>query len=220
MWKSRITVLEKLKCQPNSFTTPEEFHMWLGRKNLSENYDLTLIKDLVHKSQIDSDTTYPIVSAFFKGWINKLIENPDKTRCHPKILKWGAYFLDLHIVTLFLNAIDSAEITALLQIHGTKRVSPDHPDQVIYRSRNFGKILIDHGFVFLLDEKVMMDRNTLLMCKDTYVARFQTLISMINRVDTMFSSSEWERLDQIYQMGDVCLRLVGNQSYDALKLNY
>lgn len=91
-----------------------------------------------------------------------------------KILKWGAYFLDLHIVTLFLNSIDSTKITELLKIVGTKRVSPDHLDQIIYRSKNFGKILINHGFIFLLDEKVMMDRNTLLMCKDTYVARFQT----------------------------------------------
>lgn len=64
----------------------------------------------------------------------------------------------------------------------------------------------------------MMDRNTLLMCKDTYVARFQTLVSMVNRVDTMFQTFEWEKLNQIYRMGDVCLRLVGNQSYDALKL--
>lgn len=44
------------------------------------------------------------------------------------------------------------------------------------------------------------------------------LISMVNRVDTMFKSSEWEVLNQIYLMGDKCLRLVGNQAYDALKL--
>lgn len=41
---------------------------------------------------------------------------------------------------------------------------------------------------------------------------------MVNRVDTMFHSSEWEKLNQIYRMGDSCLRLAGNQSYDALKL--
>lgn len=76
----------------------------------------------MHQSQKDSDLTYPVVSAFFKGWIGKNIENPDKTRCHPGILKWGAYFLDLHIVTLFLNSINSAEITDLLKILGTKRV--------------------------------------------------------------------------------------------------
>lgn len=105
IWQSRVTVLNKLKCQLSSFIIPEEFHMWFGRKKLSDNYDLTLIKDLMHR-QKDSDATYPIVSAFFKGWIDKNVENPDKTKCHPAILKWGAYFLDLHIVTLFLNSID------------------------------------------------------------------------------------------------------------------
>lgn len=218
LWKSRLSVLDKLKCQLSMFVQPNEFHNWFGRKNLDDGCDLSLIKDLMSLSQQDSDVTYPIVAAFFRGWINKNVTNPDKTRCNPKILKWGAYFLDLHIVTLFLNAIDSTEITELLKIAGTKRVSPDHADQIIYRSRNFGKILINNGFVFFLDEKIIMDRNTLLMCKDTYVARFQTLISMINRVDDMFDPSEWEVLNQIYLLGDKCLRMVGNQVYEALKL--
>lgn len=177
LWKSRVAVLDKLRCQLTLFAAPDEFHRWFGRKNLSDHFDLSLIKDLMNLSQIDSDKTYPIVSAFFRGWINKNMGNPDKTRC-----------------------------------------CCDYSDQIIYRSKNFGKILINHGFVFFLDEKVIKDRNTLLMCKDTYVARFQTLISMINRVDSMFGTSEWEVLSQIYLLGDKCLRLVGNQAYDALKL--
>jgi len=40
LWKSRVAVLDKLRCQLSLFAAPDEFHRWFGRKNLSDHFDL------------------------------------------------------------------------------------------------------------------------------------------------------------------------------------
>ncbi|CAH4035257.1 unnamed protein product [Pieris brassicae] len=81
------------------------------RKKISELLDLT---------QEDSSQTFEVVRAFITGWLNKEQENPNKA-CYPTaIKKWGAYFLDLHIATLILNALDDAERSESSKLRGKK----------------------------------------------------------------------------------------------------
>lgn len=202
----------------NDYISPANFHRWFGRKKLSPTYDNELFREILKTTQSDSDETFPIVQSFFKGWIGKEIQNINKSNCPERIIKWGSYFYDLHITTLLLNARDDKEIKELTKIRGVKRLSPDHQRVLVHDSKNFGKILIVKGFCFFLDEKVIMDRNTLLMCKDTYVTRFQTLFAMVNRADKEFADDDWKRLEHIYKMGDTILRDSGNEGYNCIKM--
>lgn len=196
-WRYRKEVINHYHDTKSNLIHPADFHKWFGRKNLSNNAHCTEFQKLLDEAQKDSDDTYPIVAAFFKGWLNKTIHNVRKNVIPNQILKWGSYFLDFHIATLLLKKF---------------------PDVAIFRSENFGRIVIVRGFAFFVDERILMDRNTLLMCKDTYIARFQTLFSMVNRTDKEFDRNDWYALSNIYKLGDQMLQSVSGLAYDALKM--
>jgi len=218
MREKRRSAIRKLNVNSESLKNPDDLHIWWGNKNLYGRVYASKFKSLLDISQTDSNQTFDIIQSFILGWLNKTVVNPSKNSCPSQILRWGAYFLDLHIVALCLNAIDDKERSELTKLKGIKYLHPDFTADLIYSSDNFGKILITHGFVVLVDEKVLLDRNTLLMLKDTYIARFQTLFSMINRVDETFSNQDWEILQEIYLLGDKIMSLVGNDVYDGLKM--
>ncbi|CAH4029030.1 unnamed protein product [Pieris brassicae] len=170
-------------------------NVWKQRKEVVQKTQIPLydkkISELLDVTQDDSSQTFEVVRAFIKGWLNKQQDNPNKAHCPTAIKKCGAYFLDLallilnlailirDIAILILNASDDNERSELVKIEGVKRHSTEFPKTLIYHYSKFGRILVVGGFSFFL-EKMILDRNMLLMCKDTFIARFQTLFSMIN----------------------------------------
>lgn len=218
IWNKRRQAIKKVNFNLQNLIEPTEFHKWFGQKNLETKFDITQFEQLMSISQKDSDETFVIVKQFLTNWIQKDIINPNKSNCSVKILKWGAYFLDFYVMTLILNVINERELDELMENFKIKKVSEDCHNSFVFYSKNFGRVLISYGFAIFLDEFVILDRNTLLMCKDTYIARFQTLFSMINRVDTTFKNDDWEIINNIYKLGDVLLSQAGNRSYDGIKM--
>lgn len=54
--------------------------------------------------------------------------------------------------------------------------------------------------------------------KDTYAARFHTLISMQSRIDNKFTRDNIYKMHKIYQYGDMLLAAAGSDAYIALKM--
>ncbi|CAH0730948.1 unnamed protein product, partial [Brenthis ino] len=203
---------------PKKLHDSSQIHKWPGRKCMSSECHVERFKELLELVQNDLDETFPILQSFVKGWIDKYITNLDKSKCHNDIMKWGAYFLDFHIITLILNSVNSLERVELTKIKGVRMLSADSQDAIVYSSDNFGKVLIVSGFCLFINEGILIDRNTTLMFKDVFVARFQTLFSMVNIVDDKFRSNDWKRIQKMYNSGDKILAIHGNKAYKAIKL--
>lgn len=79
LWRQRQIIMKKssLNFFIKSCST-DQFHHWFGRFNQRTKRDLTTIKELMKQSQQDSDITYPIVDAFFKGWLGRVVVDPHK----------------------------------------------------------------------------------------------------------------------------------------------
>lgn len=128
-----------------------------------------------------------------------------------------ALFLDLHRLIL-LTTSDKLEWDNLLRTTNSIQIE-DHPGRACQTSTvNFGRVLVFPGYVLFLDSNILIDRNFLLMMKDTYSARFQTLLAMFNRHDDLFKPDDWKVMEKLNFIGDKILEGGGTKSYDAIKM--
>ncbi|AJR28282.1 polymerase [Itacaiunas virus] len=87
---------------------------------------------------------------------------------------------------------------------------------MIVREPCVGNIMVTRDFVILLDSKTVLIKNHLLMVKDVFLARFQSMISIY--IDRPFSPERLENLKMIYKKGDQLIQTLGNKGYDGVKL--
>ena len=66
--------------------------------------------------------------------------------------------------------------------------------------------------------KLIVDRDFMLMMKDTWLARFNSLVSLIGRTDLKFPKYTLFDILKLYQNGYVIIHNVGNDSYTGVKL--
>ena len=166
----------------------------------------------------DSSITYHIVQAFFQDWLNKLIINPKTAQIPLKIKKWGALFLEMHFIVLVLNACNMTEILTLK--NSILFVVPPTSIEKGFTIRlpTLSEIKICMCFVRLEKFNRIMDRTMILMMKDTYSARFQSLLSMIHRTDEKFNDRDWEKLQKLCEIGDEMLTSNGNEAHSSIKM--
>lgn len=174
--------------------------------------------NFLHQTQDDADITGVVVTSFIKGWIEKQCIPKSKTNISPSTAKWGSYFFDLHFVTLFLNASTEDEPKEI-----SETVKDFMPTIVIdggciIQTKNFGKVIISFGFALFVDHCILMDRNTLLMLKDTYIGRFHTLFSLQNRNDNKYNQASLNKMTEIYKIGDIILGEGGSSGYNVIKM--
>ncbi|AOX47527.1 L protein [Gata virus] len=218
-WSNFKAGLKHYNVPLNSIRQPSTFHQWWGKFNRLNPRDTSVISKQLDSAQRDSDLTFPIIRSFLKGWIGKNVNNPTKSNVNKDTLKWGQYSYELHVVTLILNSVNQEERIAIAQEFTEFNISESgvgHNSS--FNSKNLGKIIISDGLIYLLNHGYILDRNMLLMMKDTYLARFHTLLSMQNRVDNHFPPNSCLTMSKLYTLGDKCLDHGGNDSYSALKL--
>nr|QMP82265.1 RNA-dependent RNA polymerase [Hymenopteran rhabdo-related virus OKIAV8] len=213
LWKRRREYLRSDIIQHN----PDQFHRWFGNLNLVARVSTETIDSILAEVYQESCATYHVVKSFFKGWLGKEIANPKSLDIPYEIRRWGAFFVDLHFSTLLLNASSIEEWHQLKRLLDLSEITTLEAG-VTYNSPVFGPIRICLGYLLLEEHGHLLDRNMLLMMKDTYSARFHSLLSMIHRVDTKFSFDDWEKLQQLYRLGDMALQSAGSDAYKGLKL--
>ncbi|AOX47517.1 L protein [Orgi virus] len=217
-WKNFRDAIKKVNFKLSNLRKPDQFHRWLARFFLAFEPKLDFINKLLEKSQDDAEETGTLLVTFLRGWLGKVVVLEDKSNIPDDILKWGALYIDTHLITLAMNSVSVEEVKNLeasiyLQVIG------DYADHIwTLRTKSFGKVLITQNFVLLLTYGVMLDRQTLLMVKDLAVARFQTMTSMINRMDERFNEEDWLKISALYRRGDEVMSHAGVQAYNLIKM--
>ncbi|UOX72934.1 RNA-dependent RNA polymerase [Wufeng Myotis altarium vesiculovirus 1] len=212
-WGVPIQVGTRLKVNWNPVT---HHHIWLGRWLLHDQIDTTQGVAFLQQIDQESESTYPIVSTFLRGWIGTTVPYPRKLgpRTHKKIFVWAQKFLDLHKIILLLNCVSKREQDSLVETCKCTRLD----DSISIRTPSLGVAFLSLGFVFLPEHRVILDRNFVLMIKDIVIARLQTLLAITNRVDRKFLPGDIHHLVEIYSIGDRILASCGSAGYDVIKM--
>ncbi|AMK09271.1 RNA-dependent RNA polymerase [Ceratitis capitata sigmavirus] len=200
----------------------KNFPKWFGQFNLKTFYNPEPKFVKLYKEAYDlSLKTKPIVDSFLKGWINQVpnTKTLEYTKLTTEANKWGSYYWELHCLVLLLNCTNKHEAEALTE--SIKRVNylgynGGHTFKI--RLSNFGHVTVGYGCALFKDLNLLLDRNTVLMMKDTYVARFNTLIAVQFRTDNMFPDQSCKLLIEMYRLGDNILKEGGIKGYDSIKL--
>nr|UJG27959.1 putative L protein [Aksy-Durug Melophagus sigmavirus] len=206
----------------NRLIKTEKFAEWFGLFNLNMNPKITQeFDDIIRRASKCEIITQPVVHAFIKGWLGKSINTSHIDRNNLKLIerKWGYYFWELHLTTLLLNCTTIAERKFLEE--STKAIFIENPNNHHYfklKTPNFGHMIICEGFVLFIDHQLLIDRSTILMMKDTYIARYNTLSALANRLDSLFPSNALSLMTTLYNIGDNILATGGREGYNCIKM--
>ncbi|AHB08865.1 L protein [Kolente virus] len=219
-WKRRDALFNELDVNFDNVKLPHQLHSWWAKISSSEEYPLTRVRNFLETVRAESDITFPVIEAFYKGWVNKRVENTaSQGRRVPKSsLKWGELFLMAHDIVLLMNSNSETERKELKDILTYKSVKAGN-ETVGYKLKTLlGPCYIVGKVCFFSDHKVLIDRLFLLMMKDTWIARFNTLLGMVYRTEFQFSDMDVEYMALLYKKGDSVLMRLGNTAYDTIKI--
>ncbi|AGE10378.1 RNA polymerase [grass carp rhabdovirus] len=190
----------------------DQIHPWMGKWFDSGNKS-PQGESFLRTVQAESEVTAEIPITFLKGWIGKDIKYPVK-QGHGAVHTLMQKVLDLHKLTLLINSVDSTETNKLCESFGLD------PKFSRFNTHSLGVVRYCPGWIFIEDASVLLDRNFLLMMKDTLIGRLQTLLSMLGN----YEMSE-EQIDQhtatmlsLYSYGDQIISKSGNDGYSKIKL--
>ncbi|AJR28401.1 polymerase [Klamath virus] len=197
------------------FVSPEKFHPWVGRYLLVEEVPSSLARKILLLTEAHAKITHVIPEIFFKGL--NLPAKPFLTRLNiDSVLDLFAKFLDFHFLTLFLNHFGE-DLTPLQSLIPFVVETTDEGMIYALETATVGKVWCTQCHI-LFPSGVLMNRNLVLMVKDTLLARFQTIMTMYPRHDRKFNLEDVMVLQRIYRLGDQMLVKMGNTAYDHLKM--
>nr|QPP12221.1 polymerase [Vesicular stomatitis virus] len=218
-WDSPLDMLKGCQAQPISH---QDMHNWFGTWIQNIQHDSAQGFTFLKEVDKEAEMTYDLVSTFIKGWVGKEYPFKPKGREIDSIALVGPLcqkFLDLHKITLILNAVSLGETKELLTtFKGKYRMSCENIPIARLRLPSLGPVFMCKGWTYIHKERVLMDRNFLLMCKDVIIGRMQTFLSMIGRSDNKFSPDQIYTLANVYRIGDQILEQCGNKAYDLIKM--
>ncbi|AJG39212.1 RNA-dependent RNA polymerase [Wuhan Louse Fly Virus 10] len=204
---------------------PVTFTNWFGEFNLKTDYVkhphfISIFDD----SQSNSRLTRPVVDAFVLGVFGKILNwsKLDNIQLPNECAKWGSYFWELHLISLLLNCTTTKEARYLVSLAECELLITPFTKRTKYifeyQTRNFGTCIVGLGYCNFITLRRLLDRNTILMLKDTYIARFNTLFTLTYRVDGLYGIKAFESMKTFYRLGDQILKEGGTRAYDSIKL--
>ncbi|ADB88761.1 RNA polymerase, partial [Durham virus] len=192
-----------------------QIHNWIGRYFAKSGGGVLLATELLELVNKHAQVTFTIPEAFFKCLKMRpaCFKDKGQTFKEKELLQ---KFLETHICTLFLNH-KSQELSCFHKIARVKVTQLQKLEGIDIRLSTIGDISIVGEFA-LINRTILIDKNIMLMIKDTMLARFQTLLTSIDRCDQKFSLHQVQNILKIYELGDNALARIGSQAYDGLKL--
>ncbi|QCF24331.1 RNA-dependent RNA polymerase [Frog lyssa-like virus 1] len=134
---------------------------------------------------------------------------------------YGLFFL-FHLSVLFMNAIDEVEEREILKVFGMMKADMKGDGGRIWSIRIendiFPGILVTKEFVFIPSIGSLICRNHVLMLKDIFLSRFNSLCVLGPTSYRTYPGDSINTLIEIYLEGDYLLSSVGNLGYDIIKL--
>lgn len=221
IWRERKSWFKSLKKDYTSVKGPESLHKTVADLLLKPQVCTHRIESLIKKTNRDAKGTHLVVQAFLKTWLKKDFLFRTRSASTSGALKYGAYMLDLYIITLALNAADTYEIECLQKKFGmpyTDQSKNRAHDGIRYQSETLGTIYIGYGCAYFDNLKMIWDRNMILMFKDLCTARFHALLAIENRYDDMYNEDHNRKIIEIYKEGDRLMKQVGDSAYDVFSM--
>ncbi|WAD86935.1 polymerase [Tupavirus incomtus] len=193
---------------------PDLFHPWVGRYLQRDRFSLDLALKVLRVVETQARATHEVQEAFFEA-LNIEVKPFLPRLQNLLVVEMFARFLDFHILVIFLNHHGDN----LNFLRGLCTFTEDHTSGHLIYTINLPTVGLvyctkEHLFV---ETGVILNRNLLLMVKDTTLARFQTAITMTPRHDGKFREYDVGILQQVYHLGDQMLVHLGCQAYDHLK---
>ena len=199
--------------------TSDHAEIW-GKICLDKVPNTNRIRTILNKTNQDTLDKAPVIQSFLKGWINHTTEPSNQINLSPSTYQYGEMLITFHLMVLCLNARTKEEITAMKKVISCKndRSEDDEHHTFVMDDPNFGRIYIFKDYFYIPKIKLFGHRNLCLMIKDTLLGRFNSLISMSNRLDGKFIKSDRDQLEELYRLGDLCLHKHKIEGYNVIKL--
>lgn len=205
----------------NDWLPTDENHKFFGRLMNQIPTPGLNINRLVTMTNRDCNMIQDIPNVYFEFlYKRKHRENYGKFIPSIPCTRFGEIFLQAHFIILVMNATTFPELQELaktVKCRFKKSTNPRQTIKMIYLDL-FGHVMIFENFVLLVDHHLILDRNFCLMVKDTAIARFNTLMSMSNRLDNRYSAQDQADILEIYEYGDQALMSHGSEAYKLIKL--
>ncbi|UYD62338.1 RNA-dependent RNA polymerase [Boana pugnax lyssa-like virus 1] len=133
-----------------------------------------------------------------------------------------AAYLFLHIAILFMNALDDEETTNMARdLPVLKLLQDEKKEQVIgclVNARPIKNWIFTRQFCFSRKGKFLIDKNHVLMLKDIFLSRFNSLFVLMTDFRWKYQKTFFSKMVDLYMCGDSLLEEFGDEGYDAVKL--
>ncbi|ALJ30354.1 L protein [Eelpout rhabdovirus] len=218
-WKS---YLEHFNTGVNYIQDHTAIHQWIGKHFLSiqttQEYE-----DFLTGVNALTEAPDQVLTAFLSGWDQSTTgpTRKDFDQLRGKGLQYGAGFYNWHKITLMMNSQSKLERENLVSsaFQGFKPLSESETYWVYQlEDPSIGTWTVTENLAWSDENGVVLDKNTVMMIKDTFIGRIQTLLSLTSREDKKFPEETRETLFRLYQLGDEMLRESGDDAYEAIKM--
>nr|BDO24648.1 large protein [Oita virus] len=219
-WWMRDILFDHLKTNFENIRETSDLHYWWASISLQRDIDTSRCEKFLDVLRKEALETAPVLHAFYRGWIRaELIDPLNNVYISDRnCLKWGELFLMMHDLILILNANSPQEIDELRKILNFQSLK--HEGRYIAHKikTHLGICYIVGKILYFQRSETIIDRLFALMMKDTWIARFNTLVGLFLRTEECFERDDIEYLHKLYDLGDVVLKSLGNEGYNCIKL--
>ncbi|AAX47602.1 RNA polymerase [Tupaia virus] len=211
-WISTKALMEESKIRVEG--NPEALHHWMGEYFLNQDIPLSRFKPLWDLVIKHSRLTHIVPELFVRSL----------GRYHLPYLERGernweklylTKFMEWHLLVIVMNHFED-DLSSIAPLINLKKKSSAHGICYSARVSGVGEVLV-FDWILVLPNGLILNKNFVLMIKDTLLARFQTLITMYPRHDGKFTLEDVRTLLKVYSLGDRMLYTIGNEAYDLLK---
>lgn len=227
--------LSHLSCDWKKLKASRSFHSWTARNIYQKSMTSHMLVDLWNANSDEHQAAMTVVRDFWRYLtedrlapceilLRDLWSKNSGTRPAIKRLQDdGEIFWFFHLLTLLMNSStveERAELLETIKKSHLAKLKEMEPDRFCFSGlhQNFGRFHVGPGVVVLEDMGRLLDRNMVLMIKDTLVARFCTKLTRIPTSTGALNLASLNKLTEFYKLGDDIMSSQGNDVFDVLQL--
>ncbi|FAA01392.1 TPA: RNA-dependent RNA polymerase [Anole lyssa-like virus 1] len=127
-------------------------------------------------------------------------------------------YMIFHVIVLYMNALDWEEEKMIISLWSKISKYEAKYDRMWISDKIWGLLLITKEFVYHRDLDILVDKNFILMMKDMFLSRFNSISVLLSPADDRYSKDIIYKMISLYKAGDTILSLKGNKGYEAIKM--
>lgn len=206
-WREKIRNLNA-----STFLGSSDSHKEIAKIFLNQSVKNDNAKEIIGYINLASTTVEEVQRSFFRSWLGKEIPHTTK-EYDDTTLRWlQGYWESLNIVR-FMNASTDEERGRIVSLMGGT-----HDGMICQFEGSFFESVLLMDDWAILKNGTVLSRNLVLMIKDTLVARFATLASLIDKMDNNYEKENISTMHMFYNLGDQLIKEEGNAGYTGLKM--